>query len=80
MMPRLRRILLILLELEAGVLLLFLPWSPLWQRNHLLTYWPPAAGVMLNDFFRGGVSGLGLVLVLLSALEAHGLVGVRHAG
>ncbi|HVN09375.1 MAG TPA: hypothetical protein VMV61_10400 [Patescibacteria group bacterium] len=65
-MNRLVRILLGLICLEAGVLLVFLPWSPYWDRNFFLQHFPDLAVFLLSPFLRGAVTGLGLLDVILA--------------
>ena len=47
--------------LEAGLLLVVLPWSSFWGRNYFVEHWPALRPWIVNDFVRGAVSGLGLV-------------------
>ena len=54
---------------EAGVFLLVFPWMRMWDQNALLSLYPYLRGVVLNDFFRGAVSGLGLVNLVLGSWE-----------
>jgi len=65
-MNRVVRILVGLICLEAGVLLVFLPWSPYWDRNFFLQYFPDLAAILLSPFLRGAVTGLGLLDVVLA--------------
>jgi len=65
-MSRVVRILVGLICLEAGVLLVFLPWSPVWDRNFFLQRFPSLVPVALSPFVRGGISGLGLLDVFLA--------------
>jgi hypothetical protein len=51
--------------LVIGAFLIVIPWHALWDSNFLLAYVPPLRTVMLNNFFRGAVSGLGAVDVAL---------------
>ncbi len=58
--------------LEVGIFLLVYPWMRLWDQNFLLQYSSFLRVVLLNDFFRGAVSGLGLANLILGAWEvAH---------
>jgi len=58
--------------LEVGVFLLFFPWTRLWDQNALLDYYPYVRAVFLNNFFRGGVTGLGIANLFLGVWEvAH---------
>ena len=68
-MNRLLAIALILFCFEIGIFLVFAPWSALWENNFLLGYFPGLQTVILNNFFRGGVSGLGVVDVLIGLSE-----------
>jgi hypothetical protein len=73
MMNRFLRILILLFWLELGLVLLLVPWSDFWEINFFLYQYPALALLVKNAFFRGAVSGLGLVDIYL-ALEAfrHG--------
>ncbi len=58
--------------LEVGIFLLVYPWMRLWDQNFLLQYSSFLRVVLLNDFFRGAVSGLGIANLILGAWEgAH---------
>lgn len=57
---------------EIGLFLVIFPWMDMWSKNSLLTYYPSAQGLFLNNFFRGAVSGLGLANIVLGTWEiAH---------
>jgi hypothetical protein len=66
MMPRLLRIVLLLLWLELGLVLILAPWSNAWETNFFLYQYPGLGTLLTNPFLRGAISGLGLVNVLLS--------------
>ena len=68
-MNRLLAVAFILFCLEIGVFLIFVPWSALWENNFLLGYVPLLRRVILNNFFRGAVSGLGVIDVLIGLSE-----------
>ncbi len=55
--------------LEVGIFLIVFPWLWIWEQNSLLTHFPGLKVVLLNNFFRGAVSGLGVVNLLLGVLE-----------
>jgi len=58
--------------LEVGIFLLVYPWMRLWDQNFLLQYSAFLRVVLLNDFVRGAVSGLGIANLILGAWEvAH---------
>ena len=61
----------ILSSLLVGVVLVFAPWTPLWDSNWLLQLWPAARGLLLSAFTRGAVTGLGLVNLVLAARDLH---------
>jgi len=65
-MNRVVRILLGLICLEAGVLLVFLPWSPYWDRNFFLQRFPALVPFVLSPFLRGAVTGLGFLDIFLA--------------
>jgi hypothetical protein len=54
--------------LEVGLLLVVLPWTSYWERNYFAAVWPWIHPMVVNDFIRGGVTGLG-VLNLLAGLS-----------
>ena len=54
-----------------GSVLVFAPWTPLWDSNWLLQLWPGLRGLLLNAFTRGAVTGLGLVNVLVALGDLH---------
>jgi hypothetical protein len=72
MMNRVLRVVLLLLWLELGLILILVPWSEIWEMNYFLYQYPSLGFLLKNAYFRGAVSGLGLLNVLL-ALE-----GFRH--
>ena len=69
-MNRLLAVAFILFCLEIGLFLVFVPWSDFWDYNSLLNYVHPGLRVIvLNNFFRGGVSGLGAIDILFGLYE-----------
>jgi hypothetical protein len=59
----------ILFCFEIGLFLMFVPWSALWEHNVFLAYSFRLRGLLLNNFVRGGVSGLGVIDVFLGLSE-----------
>ena len=57
----LRRLLLVAFFVEVGLLLIVLPWSTLWERNYFVYAWPVLEPLFTSPFFRGAVSGVGLL-------------------
>jgi hypothetical protein len=72
------RLLLTVFFFEAGLVLVFLPWSSYWERNYFAQLLPPLQTFLVNDFVRGGVSGLGLVNVLAGVAEIWSFLSGRH--
>lgn len=54
---------------EVGIFLIVFPWSGLWDANSLLSYVPTLNPLILSDYFRGAVSGLGFANILLGIRE-----------
>jgi hypothetical protein len=54
----------------VGVLLVFLPWSPLWDANGLVARYPGFGAVILAGPTRGAVSALGILLLLMGIGDA----------
>ena len=68
-MNRLIAVAFILFCFEIGLFLVFVPWSPLWEHNVLLSYSFTLHRFLLNNFVRGTVSGLGVVDLMLGLSE-----------
>lgn len=66
MMTRIFRVVMLLFWLELGLALVLAPWSNIWEANIFLYQYPAMGFVLKNAFFRGGVSGLGVMNVFLS--------------
>lgn len=54
---------------ELGVFLLVFPWLEFWEQNFFATYNYTLQQCWSNPYFRGTVSGLGLVNIFLSFVE-----------
>ena len=61
--------LLVALLLEAGLLLVLIPWSAFWDRNYFADVVPGLREFMTNNFVRGAVSGLGAVNLFAALSE-----------
>jgi len=68
-MNRLLAVAFILFCFEIGLFLIFVPWSPLWEQNVLLSYSLHLRSLLLNNFVRGAVSGLGVIDLALGLTE-----------
>ncbi len=67
--PWIWHIIYILYSLEVGILLLFLPWSSIWENNYLLYLYPKMRSVVSNPYLKGAVLGLGIVNILIGIQE-----------
>jgi hypothetical protein len=65
-MNRVLHVLLILLCFEIGVLLVFAPWSGLWERSFFLQRYPDLIPWLLNPYMRGLISGVGVLDILIA--------------
>ena len=65
---------LVVLAFEMGALLLYLPWSGYWEQNYFLSHFPSLMPVVLHPSFRGVVSGVGVLDILI----AFGWMGAQH--
>lgn len=75
-----RRLLFIALLLEAGLLLVLIPWSTLWDRNYLASLVPGLQACVSSNYVRGAVTGLGLVNVWTALVELVDLFTPRPPG
>ena len=67
----LRQLLFVAYLVEAGLVLLIVPWSGLWERNAFLgmaATW--VVDIARTGWFRGAISGVGLMLVGAGLAEA----------
>jgi hypothetical protein len=55
--------------LLIGAGLAWIPWTPLWETNAFLRIGSSLRGLLLNGHFRGAVSGVGLVNIILAIDE-----------
>jgi hypothetical protein len=60
--------------IEAGLILIVAPWSGFWARNVFAEYLPALQPVLASPFFRGAVSGIGVVTVVAGVAELAGLL------
>jgi hypothetical protein len=65
----------VLLALDVfllGVLLVLVPWLGFWDHNFFLDRFPGLIPVLLHPSFRGAVTGLGALDILLAASMLRG--------
>ncbi|HTG90162.1 MAG TPA: hypothetical protein VL914_08195 [Vicinamibacterales bacterium] len=74
----LKRLLLVAYFIEVGLLLVLVPWSPFWERNYFVTAFPAIHAIIRNYYVRGGVSGLGVVNLLMGFNELASLLMARR--
>ena len=72
------RLLLIVFFLEVGLVLAVAPWSAYWERNYFAGMIPMLHAVITNSFFRGAVSGLGVVNLAAALAELRLLLSARR--
>jgi hypothetical protein len=74
------RVILIVLCLEMGAFLLYLPWSNFWEQNYFLSHLPQALRMfLLHSSFRGIVSGLGVLDILVGVSLIQSKAGPSNA-
>lgn len=57
-------------RIYLGLLVLVLPWTQIWNDNHLLTVVPHLSGFALSGIVRGIVSGLGILNIWIAVADA----------
>ena len=72
-MNRVLRAILVVLCFEMGALLLYLPWTAFWEQNYFLNHFPSLMPLLLHPSFRGMVSGIGVLDIIL----AVGMISAR---
>jgi hypothetical protein len=65
-MNKILRTLSVVLAFEMGALLLYMPWSIYWEQNFFLNHFPSLMHIVLHPSFRGAVSGIGVLDILLA--------------
>jgi hypothetical protein len=59
--------------LEIGFFLLIFPWTEYWDNNYFSSMFPALRHFWENTYFRGAVSGLGVLNLYISFIEAFRL-------
>src|SRR5436309_1439877 len=59
----------VLVSLWAGMVLLIAPWTAMWSNNGFLLSNLVLRGILLHNFVRGAISGLGLVNLWMGVWE-----------
>jgi hypothetical protein len=68
-------LLIAILCFEMGIFLIAFPWSGYWARSFFAWISPEWREVWMNPYFRGAVSGAGLLNLYLSLVEVFRLQG-----
>lgn len=68
------RYLIVAYLIEAGLILLVVPWSGFWERNYFTQAVPAAEGLLRSPAVRGAVSGLGVVNLVAGFADLVSLV------
>src|SRR5579864_7637894 len=69
-MQRLFLVIFVILCIEVGIVLVAVPWLPIWSDNGLLMNFPNVKAFMRLGFVRGIVTGLGLLDIWIGIWEA----------
>jgi len=66
---------------EVGIFLMTAPWllPNVWENNFFFFYWPKLKSIFLNAYFRGAVSGVGLLNIILAISEVLAREKAKHA-
>lgn len=77
-----KRLMVVALSIEIGLVLVVVPWSVFWERNYFAQLLPPLQSLMTNHFVRGAVSGIGVINLTVGLAELvsilTGRAGPRH--
>lgn len=74
-----RRVLLAACFFEIGTVLIVVPWSAFWDRNYFVQAAPFLEALMTNNFFRGAVTGLGVINVSAGLAEMVSVILSRRS-
>ena len=64
-------------SIVACLLLVVLPWSEFWERNYFALGWPVIQAIVTNNFVRGGISGLGIVNLIVGVTDLSHVFAAR---
>jgi hypothetical protein len=74
------RVILVVLCLEMGAFLLYLPWSSFWEQNYFLVLLPQSLRILLlHSSIRGIVSGIGVLDILAGISMIQSKAGSPNA-
>ena len=72
-LPRLLRLCFAIFAFEIGLFLAVFPWVDIWSLNYLSEWIPALENVWEDPYFRGAITGLGLVNIYVSCAEVFRL-------
>jgi hypothetical protein len=67
--PRLLRLCLAIFTFEIGLFLAVFPWVDIWSLNYFSGWIPALENVWDDPYFRGAITGLGLVNIYVACAE-----------
>jgi hypothetical protein len=59
----------VILRIYVGVIVIVLPWTPLWSGNNWIDYFPRVYAFLMHDAVRGVISGLGVLNIYIAIDE-----------
>lgn len=60
----------VVVRIYIGVIVIVLPWTPMWASNSVFNYFPQVSDFMMYGAVRGIVSGLGFINLWIAVDEA----------
>jgi hypothetical protein len=69
-----RRLLTASMGTVVGLILLLLPWLPTWDQNYFSGWSPEWFSLWMNSYFRGAISGVGVLNVYIAVAEMVALL------
>jgi hypothetical protein len=69
-MRRSKLVMFVMACIYLGIVLVILPWNDVWTQNVLVHRYPALHDIVMNNFVRGAVTGLGFVNIWLGIWEA----------
>lgn len=67
--PRLLRLCFAIFTFEIGLFLAVFPWVEIWNTNYFSAWIPQLENVWGDPYFRGAITGLGLVNIYVACAE-----------
>ena len=67
--PRLLRLVFAIFTFEIGLFLVVFPWVDIWSLNYFSEWFPALENIWDEPYFRGAITGLGLVNIYVACAE-----------